>query len=90
MNVNMRLPAIVVNFKVYEQGTGDNALRLALIHQKVAEETGVSIAIAVSALDLEKVAKAVNIPVFAQHVDPGAALGGEPGTDGVGTALASA
>ncbi len=70
MNVNMRLPAIVVNFKVYEQGTGDNALRLALIHQKVAEETGVSIAIAVSALDLEKVAKAVNIPVFAQHVDP--------------------
>ena len=66
----MQLPIIVVNFKVYEQGTGDNALHLAMIHQKVAEETGVSIAIAVSALDLEKVAKAVNIPVFAQHIDP--------------------
>lgn len=66
---NMKLPVIVVNFKVYEQGTGDNAVSLAKIHQKVADETGVSIAIVVSAIDLEKICKAVTIPVFAQHID---------------------
>lgn len=65
----MKLPVIVVNFKVYEQGTGDNAVILAKIHQKVADETGVSVAIAVSAVDLERVCKAVTIPVFAQHID---------------------
>lgn len=65
----MKLPLIVVNFKSYEQGTGENALKLAKIHQKVAEETGASIAIAVGALDLAKVVEAVKIPVFVQHMD---------------------
>ncbi|MFA6992076.1 MAG: triose-phosphate isomerase [Candidatus Gracilibacteria bacterium] len=66
----MNLPLILVNFKIYEEATGDNALKLAKIHEKVAQETGMSIAVAVSALDLEKVANAVKIPVFAQHIDP--------------------
>lgn len=66
----MKLPLILVNFKVYEQSTGENAVELAKIHEKVAKETGASIAIAVSALDLQKVASSVNIPVFAQHIDP--------------------
>lgn len=65
----MKLPLIVVNFKVYEQGTGDNALRLAKIHERVAEETGANIAIAVSPLDLAKVVSSVKIPVFVQHMD---------------------
>lgn len=65
----MKLPTIIVNFKNYEQATGQAALALAKIHEQVAKETGASIAIAVSALDLALVASSVDIPVFAQHID---------------------
>ena len=74
----MKLPIIIVNFKLYEKASGNqaegvrvsSALELAKIHEKVAKEMGVNIAIAVNAVDLAKVAEAVEIPVFAQHVDP--------------------
>lgn len=66
----MKLPAIIVNFKLYEQATGENALDLAKIHEKVAKETGASLAIAVNPIDLARVVRAVGIPVFAQHIDP--------------------
>lgn len=65
----MKLPAIIVNFKVYEQATGESALALAKIHEQVAKETGKSIGIAVSYMDLAKVVESVSIPVFAQHCD---------------------
>jgi len=65
----MNLPTIIVNFKLYEQGTGQSAVELAKIHEKVAHETGASIGVAVSALDLVRVVDSVDIPVFAQHVD---------------------
>lgn len=66
----MKLPLILVNFKLYEQATGENALELAKIHEQVAKETGASIAIAVNSIDLAMVAGSVKIPVFAQHIDP--------------------
>jgi triosephosphate isomerase (TIM) len=65
----MKLPTIIVNFKLYEQATGENAIALAKIHEQVAMETGASIGIAVNAIDLKAVADAVKIPVFAQHID---------------------
>jgi triosephosphate isomerase (TIM) len=60
---------IIVNFKTYDSATGENAVALAKIHELIAEETGANIAVAVNALDLEKVISAVKIPVFAQHID---------------------
>lgn len=66
---DMKLPTIIVNFKLYEQSTGDAAVELAKIHERVAEETGASIGIAVTAVDLCAVVSTVEIPVFAQHVD---------------------
>lgn len=65
----MDLPIIITNFKTYESATGDRALELAKIHEKVAKETGVNIGVAVQAVDLKMIASAVEIPVFAQHVD---------------------
>ncbi|MEK7672962.1 MAG: triose-phosphate isomerase [Patescibacteria group bacterium] len=65
----MNLPLIIVNFKAFEQGTGANAVKLAKIHQRVVEETGANIAIAVNSLDLAAVCNSVKIPVFAQHLD---------------------
>lgn len=66
----MRLPTIIVNFKTYESATGNNAFDLAKIHEKVAQETGISFAICVQPTDLAKIASEVKIPVFAQHIDP--------------------
>lgn len=66
----MKLPLILVNFKLYERATGEAAIELAKIHQKVVDETGVSLAIAVNALDLAAVCKEVSLPVFVQHIDP--------------------
>lgn len=66
----MKLPLILVNFKLYELATGAEAVELAKVHERVAQESGVSIGVAVNALDLAAVCSAVEIPVFAQHIDP--------------------
>ena len=61
---------IITNFKTYQSASAENAVKLAKIHQEVAEETGADIWVAVQAIDLHRVAEAVNIPVMAQHIDP--------------------
>lgn len=68
MGVNF--PAIIVNFKAYESALGEGAALLARLHDQVAKETGASLGIAVSFLDLGNLASKVSIPVFTQHVDP--------------------
>ena len=64
-----KLPIWITNFKNYEQCLGKNAITMAKIHEKVARETGASIAVAVSPLDVYRVAKEVSIPVLCQHSD---------------------
>lgn len=65
----MDLPVIIVNFKTYESATGDNAVKLAKIHEEVARETGAEIAVCVQPADLYPVSREVSIPVFSQHID---------------------
>lgn len=60
---------IITNFKTYESATGAKAVELAKIHEAVAKETGVSVMVAVQAVDLMAVSQAVKIPVLAQHID---------------------
>jgi triosephosphate isomerase len=66
----MNLPVIIVNFKTYESATGEKALQLAKIHEKVAKETGLSFAVCVQPADVYRISNEVEIPVFAQHIDP--------------------
>lgn len=66
----MNLPTIIVNFKTYESATGQKALELAKIHERVAQELGVSMGVCVQLSDLKMISDAVSIPVFAQHIDP--------------------
>ena len=66
----MELPTIIVNFKTYESAVGENALRLAKIHDRVAKETGLSFAVCVQSSDIYRISQEVSIPVFAQHIDP--------------------
>ena len=65
----MRLPALVVNFKVYPEALGPRGRELARTAAAVAEDTGASIVIAPALSDLARVAREVRIPVFGQHAD---------------------
>lgn len=63
-------PLIIVNFKTYLQATGDQALSLSRTAEHVSLETGAAIGVAPQAINLMEIANAVDIPVFAQHIDP--------------------
>jgi triosephosphate isomerase len=68
--MNLQTPIIIVNFKTYLESTGKRALELAKQAEKVSKETGACIVVAPQFADIAKVAEAVEIPVFAQHIDP--------------------
>ena len=68
--MNLQSPMIIVNFKTYLESTGKNAVSLAKQAEKAAKETGACIVVAPQAVDLRLVAESVEIPVFAQHIDP--------------------
>jgi triosephosphate isomerase len=66
----LKTPAIVLNVKTYTESTGVNAMELARLMEKISKETNVSMAIAVQACDIAYCAEEVNIPIYAQHIDP--------------------
>ncbi len=68
--MNLQTPMIIVNFKTYLESTGKRAIELAKQAEKVSKETGAYIIVAPQFADLAKIAEAVEIPVFAQHIDP--------------------
>jgi len=61
--------AIILNFKTYEESTGDNALKLAKICDDVAGETGANIIVVPQVSDIYRISKEIEIPVYAQHID---------------------
>lgn len=63
-------PIIAINFKTYAQATGERALKIAKAAEEVYKETGVTIVVAPQLADLYRIAQEVEIPVFAQHIDP--------------------
>ncbi len=60
---------ILLNLKAYEEFIGNKAVKLAMVAEKVAKQTGVKIIVIPGLLELERVARAVKIDVYAQHVD---------------------
>jgi len=66
----LNVPTIVLNVKTYAEATGVKALEIAKLMDKISQETGSSMAIAVQATDISLCAKDVSIPVFAEHIDP--------------------
>ncbi len=65
----LQCPIIIINFKTYLEATGKNAVELARQAEKVSKETGIYIAVAPQFVDIKAVSEAVEIPVYAQHVD---------------------
>jgi triosephosphate isomerase len=70
MTGKIQIPIVIVNFKTYVEATGKRAVELARKAERVNHETGVSVGVAPQFADLASVAEAVEIPVFAQHIDP--------------------
>lgn len=70
MKVKFETPMIIVNFKTYLEATGKKAVELAKKAEKVSHETSIFIGVAPQFADIKAVAEAVEIPVFAQHIDP--------------------
>ena len=71
-------PLLVINFKTYLESTGKRAVELAKKTESIGESEGVKMAVAPQFCDIERVAAAVSIPVYAQHIDavsPGAFTG---------------
>ncbi len=68
--MNLQSPMIIVNFKTYLESTGQRAIQLAKQAEKASKETGACIVVAPQLADLAKITASVEIPVFAQHIDP--------------------
>ncbi len=66
----IQVPIITVNFKTYAEATGKRAVEMSKKAERVNHETGVVLGVAPQFADLAPVAEAVDIPVFAQHIDP--------------------
>lgn len=74
----MRTPAIVLNFKAYDEVVGERGMKLARLCDELAKDEQVSIVLAPQLVDLALICNSVSIPVFAQHVDaitPGSRTG---------------
>lgn len=61
---------LFINFKTFEQGTGRNALKLAVLAEACAKKTGEKIVLVVQATDIRLLSENVSLDIFAQHVDP--------------------
>ncbi len=70
LTLKLQTPIIIVNFKTYLESTGKRAVELAKNAEKASKETGVTIVVAPQFVDLARISEAVEIPVFAQHIDP--------------------
>jgi len=66
----LKTPMIIVNFKTYTESTGRRATELAKKAEQVNDETNICVGVAPQFVDIKTVADTVNIPVFAQHIDP--------------------
>lgn len=61
---------ILVNFKTYPEGSGEEAVSLAKICAEVSDSSNVEIIVAVQAVDAFRIKQAVpSLKVYAQHVD---------------------
>ncbi len=65
----MSSPLILVNFKSYREGAGNNAGQIAEAAEIIMQESGVTIGVAPQFVELHPFCKHYEIPVYAQHID---------------------
>ncbi|HXY82651.1 MAG TPA: triose-phosphate isomerase [Candidatus Saccharimonadales bacterium] len=78
MALGAHAPLILINFKTYLEATGKRSVELSRLIENIGKDIGVDVAVAPQFCDIAHVAAQVEIPIFAQHIDPvtpGAATG---------------
>lgn len=66
----MSSPLILINFKSYREGAGNNAGQIGTAAEIVMQESGITIGVAPQFTELHPFCKHYEIPVYAQHIDP--------------------
>ena len=66
----LKTPVIVLNMKTYIESTGDKALEIAKLMDKISLESSVNMAVSVQSIDIKECVENISIPVFAEHIDP--------------------
>ncbi|MBO3769105.1 MAG: triose-phosphate isomerase [Thermoproteota archaeon] len=66
----IQTPVIIINFKAYLESIGVSCLNIAKAAEVVYKDTGVQIVVVPPATEISRVSSSIEIPVFAQHVDP--------------------
>lgn len=61
---------IFVNFKTYKNGTGELALSMAKIVEKISKETGIKLISVVQPMDIREVVLDISTEVWSQKIDP--------------------
>lgn len=61
---------IFVNFKTYEEGTGQKAVGLVGILEVIARETQVKVIPVVQSSDVKEIVSSTTLPVWVQKIDP--------------------
>lgn len=68
--VDFSEPFLLINFKTYLEATGKQAVELSRKIETVGRNNDVKVGVAPQFCDIAQVANQVEIPVFAQHIDP--------------------
>lgn len=66
----VKTPALILNYKAYKLASGKKAVEISKIADSMAAEYNVEIIIVPQISDIYRIAEQVEIPVFAQHIDP--------------------
>ncbi len=66
---NLKTPIIILNYKTYSQASGENALKLSKIADKIMKKTKVNIVIAPQFADIYRIKRELKVPIFSQHID---------------------
>lgn len=66
----MKFPTIIVNLKAYPQALGEDSVEVSRDIAKVGDEKDVGVGVSPQYADLYRLTTEVDVPVFAQHVDP--------------------
>ncbi len=69
MRAMIDVPVVMLNVKAYRESMGASGMELARACERVAESTGVSVAICPQQTELALICREVEIPVLAQHAE---------------------
>ncbi len=68
--MKLKFPTIIVNLKAYPQALGEDSVKVSKDMVEAGEEKEIGVGVSPQYASLYRVTSKVEVPVFAQHVDP--------------------